>query len=237
MLLKIDYREHGFIELMKDTKDILYEVVPLEVGDFQIWKEDQLYMTLERKTEADLQASIKDGRWREQKERLELLRTNGSKVLFLIEKIEPSKRMYLDFKIIDGALINTICRDGYPILYTDSLKHTLEYVCILYKKIEKGEFEKQMGSSIQTTSSSLKKKMTNSSFFLTCLSSIPRVSVDIAGKIQEQYKDLYSLLQAYKEKGVDLLGDLEIGKGEKKRRLGKKLSSDIYKYLFGVELE
>jgi ERCC4-type nuclease len=236
MLLKMDYREHGAIELLKDMP-ITQEVILLDVGDFQIYKEDQLYLTIERKTEADLNSSIKDGRWREQKERLDILRQGGSRVVFLIERIDVSKSAFLDKKVLDGAILNTVFRDDYPIIFSDGLKHTVELIDTLYRKIEKGEFEKQRGSSIETTSSSLKKKMTNSNFFLTCLSSIPRVSVDIATKIQEHYKNLDELLVAFKAGNSELLSGIELGKGEKKRKLGKKLSSDIYTYLFGLEKE
>jgi ERCC4-type nuclease len=233
MLLKIDYREHGAIELLKELQ-ITQEVVPLDVGDFQILKDEQIYLTIERKTEADLNSSIKDGRWREQKERLDVLRQAGSKVLFLIERIEASKRPFLDNKVMGGAILNTLFRDGYPILYTDGINQTVDYIDMIYRKIEKGDFEKQMGSSLETTTSNLKKKVTNSSFFLTCLASIPRVSVDIATKIQEHYKTLDELLEGFKKGDKDLLADIELGKGEKKRKLGKKLSSDIHQYLFGL---
>ncbi len=231
MLLKVDYREHGIIEKLKTHSLIKYEVVTLEVGDFHFEKEDKLYLVIERKSEADLHNSLRDGRWREQKERLDLLRQSGSKVLFLIERVEFSKRAYIDFKLLQGAILNTLFRDEYPILYTDNLENTMEYLELLYKKIEKGDFEKIMGSSLETTATSYKKKVTNTSYFLTCLSAIPRVSLDIATKINEHYNNLDTLITNYKSTGKELLANIEVGKGEKKRKLGKKLSSDIYSYL------
>ncbi len=237
MLLKVDYREHGIIEKLQANSSMKFEVVPLEVGDFHFEKDDKLYLTIERKTEADLHSSLRDGRWREQKERLDILRQNSSKVMFLLEQVEASKRAFIDFKLNQGAIVNTLLRDEYPVLYSKNLNETIEYLEMIYKKIEKGDFEKQMGSSLETSASSIKKKLSNTNFFLTCLSSIPRVSLDIATKIQENYKNLDELITGFKGVGKEVLADIDVGKDGKKRKLGKKLSSDIYHYLFGLEVK
>lgn len=236
MNLKIDYREAGIIDKLKASNSSMkYEVVPLEVGDFHFEKDGKLYAAIERKTEADLNASLKDGRWREQKERLEVLRASGVKVIFLIEKIDANKRAFIEYNLLYGAILNTLFRDQYPVLYTENMTNTIEYIDLLYKKIERGDFEKTMGSSLETNASSLKKKLTNTSFFLSCLLAIPRVSLDIAKRINEEYKNLDELIGAYKIKGKELLASIEVGKDDKKRKLGKKLSSDIYNYLFNLQ--
>lgn len=244
MLIKIDYREHAIIEkvnskwILSDKQSELgtiYTKESLEVGDFHFVKDSKLYLVIERKTEADLQSSLKDGRWREQKERLDILRLNSTKVLFLIEQVDVSKRLFIDFKLNQGAIINTLLRDEYPVLYTKGLDETIEYLEMIYKKIENGDFEKQMGSSLETCASSVKKKLSTTNFFLTCLSGIPRVSLDIANRIQTQYINLDKLLIAYKEQGKYVLAELELGKNGKKRKLGKKLSCDINNFLFGLD--
>lgn len=252
MLIKIDYREHGIIEKVnsnnypkwytiqnpseiQEVLGVTFKVETLEVGDFHFEKAGKLYLAVERKTEADLQSSLRDGRWREQKERLDILRLHGTKVLFLIEQVDVCKTSFIDFKLNQGAIINTLLRDEYPILYSKGLDETIEYLEMIYKKIEKGDFEKQMGSSLQTSASSVKKKLSTTNFFLTCLSSIPRVSLDIANKIQNEYINLDKLLIAYKEEGKYVLAELELGKDGKKRKLGRKLSTDIYNFLFGLE--
>jgi hypothetical protein len=47
----------------------------------------------------------------------------------------------------------------------------------------------------------------------------------------EQYSTLDKLVDAFREKGTDLLSEINLGK----KKLGKKLSSDIYSYIFSIE--
>lgn len=228
LLLKIDYREHGLIELLQKKEHIKFEVGPLDVGDI-VFESPHMKIVIERKTEADLYASIKDGRSREQKERLDKLRELDPdvQIIFLIEQIDYLKRATIDFKLIQGSILNTIFRDRYSILFSECIENTVEYIEMLYKKVEKNDFNKQRGSSVTVESGLLKKKLEKSDYIILVLSAIPRVSNDIAKKIVEQYSTLDLLLQGFKEKGENMLADINLGK----KKLGKKLSSDIYGYL------
>ena len=207
---------------------IKFEVCPLEVGDIQ-FESPSNKIVIERKTEADLYASIKDGRSREQKERLDKLREMDPsiQIVFLIEQIDYLKRATIDFKMIQGSILNTIFRDNYSILFSECLENTVEYIEMLYKKVEKNEFNKQRGSSVTIESGLLKKKLEKSDYIILVLSAIPRVSNDIAKKIVECYSTLDLLIQGFKEKGEMMLSEINLGK----KKLGKKLSSDIYSYL------
>lgn len=234
MELQIDYRENQFISLFtSEERPIKFTIVTLEVGDFHIVKDGQLQIVLERKTEADLYASIKDGRWREQKERLDILRASGVTVCFLIERIE--KQDSLDYKLLNGALINTIFRDEYPICYTECIEHTIDYIEAICKKVEKREFAKQRGSSMEIKTEHLKKKMDKGDWYSLSLSSIPRVSLATAEKIKGRYSTIIELVNAYIQLGENLtakqnlLADIDLGK----KKLGKKLSADIYGYISG----
>jgi ERCC4-type nuclease len=228
LLLKIDYREHALIELLEKKEHIKFEVCPLEVGDIQ-FESPTSKIVIERKTEADLYASIKDGRSREQKERLDKLRELDPtvQIVFLIEQIDYLKRATIDFKMIQGSILNTIFRDNYSILFSECVENTVEYIEMLYKKVEKNEFNKQRGSSVTIESGLLKKKLEKSDYIILVLSAIPRVSNDIAKKIVECYSTLDVLIQGFKEKGEMMLSEINLGK----KKLGKKLSSDIYSYL------
>jgi ERCC4-type nuclease len=232
MELQIDYRENQFISLWAASeRGIPFNIVTLDVGDFCFQRDGQMMMVIERKTEADLQASISDGRWREQKERLDILRNLGVIVGFIIERME--KRDSLNFKLLDGAILNTLFRDNYPVCYTECIEHTIEYIEAIWKKLSNGDFQKQRGSSLEIKTDKLKKKMGKSDMFSLSLSTIPRVSLAIAEKIQERYPTMLDLARAYIELDGDataqanLLADIEVGK----KKLGKKLSSDIFGYI------
>jgi ERCC4-type nuclease len=229
-IVKIDYREHALIELLKSRNNMPFEVVPLDNGDIHYISEHQ-HIIIERKTEADLNSSIKDGRWREQKERLDILKAEGNcEIIFLIEQIDYTKRITIDFKLLQGAILNTLFRDKYPIMYSECLENSVEYLEMLYKKVQNNDFNKQRGSSIQVESTSIKKKLDKNDYIVLVLSAIPRVSNEIAKKIIEQYSTLDKLIDAFREKGGNLLSEISLGK----RKLGPKLSSDIYNYLFSL---
>jgi ERCC4-type nuclease len=226
-VVKIDYREHALIALLQQRGAVAHlEVGPLDIGDIHIGTE----LVLERKTEADMCASIRDGRWREQKERLDLLKATDPNVQvgFLIEQVvEPAKRAALDFNMLQAALVNTLFRDHSLVLYSECLTQTAEYIELLAKKVANGDFHKQRVSSLQIEAGLLKKKLGKTEYTQLVLAAIPRVSLDIAKHIVALYPTLDALLQAFKTTGPDLLADIALNK----RRLGSKLSNDIYSFL------
>ena len=81
MKLIIDNREKSIIPLFQEVE---YETTNLDLGDFQIINpEGEIILIIERKTQADLLSSIKDGRHREQK--LRLLNSSIPNIAYLIE--------------------------------------------------------------------------------------------------------------------------------------------------------
>ena len=222
--IKIDYREAALIALLQQRQACL-EIGPLDVGDVCIGS-----IVVERKTEADLCASIRDGRWREQKQRLDLLKAADPsvQVVFLIEQVEPSKRTSLDFYMMQSAIINTLLRDHSLVLYSECLQQTAEYIELIHKKVCNGDFLKERGSALEVEAGLLKKKMSKGDYTKIVLAAIPRVSLETAAHITALYPTLDSLTQAFKAGGPNLLAEILLNN---KRRLGNKLSSDIYAYL------
>ena len=76
----IDCREHKLCEAFKKHECV--EQKQLDIGDLQVWWNEELYLTIERKTIPDLNSSILDGRYREQKCRM---LANSNKILYLLE--------------------------------------------------------------------------------------------------------------------------------------------------------
>jgi ERCC4-type nuclease len=67
MNLYIDTRESQAIKELNNTE---YNVIPLDIGDFQIKSVGDTFVIFERKLLSDLLSSIKDGRYKEQSLRL-----------------------------------------------------------------------------------------------------------------------------------------------------------------------
>ena len=88
MKLCIDVRETALAALLPDAV-----LKPLVLGDITIENEDgKELVIIERKTVADLAASIKDGRYREQSARLTSYSLDNHRIVYLIEgSLRPAK--------------------------------------------------------------------------------------------------------------------------------------------------
>lgn len=265
MILLIDYRERSFINKIRagecnideDENDndtcngeliegefkwgninVMYKIQNLEVGDFIIKEsiEGDIRVIIERKTIKDLCASIVDGRFREQKERLKESVNDTSKILYIIEghknRMSNSSSGSLSKTIIDGSILNLIYRHNYKILQTENESDTFENIVLLYKKIKGSELEMVINneSPIKVNKMIKKGEKIAENIMAIQLSVIPGVSYNTSCIISSIYKNMKSLIDVYnncedEEKGEKLLKDIQIND---KRRLGVSLSKKIY---------
>jgi ERCC4-type nuclease len=113
------------------------EVLPL--GDVYVkTDEDKDILIIERKTIADLIASIKDGRYSEQSYRL----THSSgfpphSIVYIIEGSIGQLRTTLERKIVYSALASLNYFKGFSVIRTGSISETAEYIIWMCEKIEK----------------------------------------------------------------------------------------------------
>ena len=143
-MLIIDNRECKLIELIKNTSSftIPYEIKSLQIGDIIISndKHSDKSIIIERKCVQDMLASIKDGRYKEQKIRLqaEKFQSNGNKLIcYLIEGSSQDVRYPNEKKTFHGSLISTIFRDEIPLIRSMSLNETLDIIIRINDRINK----------------------------------------------------------------------------------------------------
>ena len=143
-MLIIDNRECKLIELIKNTSSftIPYEIKSLQIGDIIISndKHSDKSIIIERKCVQDMLASIKDGRYKEQKIRLqaEKFQSNGNKLIcYLIEGSSQDVRYPNEKKVFHGSLISTIFRDEIPLIRSMSLNETLDIIIRINDRINK----------------------------------------------------------------------------------------------------
>ena len=222
----IDTRELDIIKLLED-KNIDFKKEQLLVGDIMYKKNDEILYIIERKTIDDLGASIKDGRYKEQKARL-LSHYDATKVFYLLEGyIDRSKN--LDKKSVLGSMINILFRDNIKIINTVNLTQTVDVIEQIKTKYLAGKFIEGASVSNYTDTIKLNKKenMTKELCNIIQLATIPGVSKTTGTTIMENYKTLQHLIEEYKINGELMLKDLVLGK----KKLGKVLSKRIYEYL------
>lgn len=245
------------IELVIDTRErelhnkIEYAIPEqLDIGDILYRNNDNIVLLIERKTVRDLAASIKDGRLREQKARILGSGIDKDRVIYLIEGKLEGDIDNIPLNTLYGSIINTQLRDGIKVYRTMNMNETVLFIERMYDKLCKdiNEFwkykdNKEISSSEYSAclKTSKKANMTPSVWFITQLSLIPQVTPKIAEKIIEVYPTINILINEYDslettEEKENLLADITypLSTG-KSRRIGNKISSKIYNFLYGNE--
>ena len=242
LILEIDYREKGIIKCLESIENIniniKYKVLNLVIGDFILKEIDDtnteiIHYIIERKTLLDLAASITDGRFREQKQRL--LESIGvpDKIIYILEGNKSNKKYGSITKTtIDSSILNLIFKHKYRVVCSDNEKDTLDMLLTLYKKIQNKDFEKSIDVKFKAV-----KKNDNLDVFTSMLSVIPGVSITFAKKIKDVYKTFPLLLEAYSklddvDKKYKMLNSIQV---TEKRKLGNMLSKKIYNSIFESE--
>ena len=140
----IDNREGKLIELIRNTPSftIPYELKNLQIGDIVI--SSNIYpnksIIIERKCVPDMLASIKDGRYKEQKIRLqsEKSKSNGNIIFcYIIEGNINDVRFPKEKKVFHGSLVSSIFRDNIPLIRTSNLIETLDMIIRIHDRMDK----------------------------------------------------------------------------------------------------
>jgi len=189
----------------------------LDVGDVIISLETMKYV-LERKTWTDLTASICDGRWSEQKSRMNTQEDITTQYGFIIEgsiigwSSEENTRM--NPSCLWGALVKTQVRDNMNVFHTNDKEATSKLVLYLYKQLTTGGFEAKSISTVSGTSVKRKRDNLSSpeSIYIAMLSIIPGMSKTKAETIVKEYPSIKLLMEADK-KSIALLkcGNRKLG--------------------------
>jgi crossover junction endonuclease MUS81 len=236
-MITIDSRETSLIQECT-TKGVEFNKVFLNLGDIIV--NDYL---IERKTRADLSASIKDGRFREQKERLSS--QTQYKVIFLIEN--SNGKPSLPEKTLMSAIMNLTLNHNFQVLWSSSIQETCDIIQLLQKKVTgTTEITGTIGTTeitgmtgtigttemtettgtVLNTPPTIKKCDKLLEFALASqLNTIPGVSWKTALKIQEEHKTMSNLVEMFKTNDKLLV------------KYGKMLNTKIFKSIFGNELK
>ena len=244
-IIKIDNREKELIKLFNNKGyDMLLE--NLEIGDIQFLDllTKELIIIIERKTLSDLSSSIKDGRYKEQKERMIHGIKNNVRKIMLIEGDNMDK-FDLPLNTLESVIINTLLRDNIHIYISKNIENTIEFIENIISQIPKyyNDLQKEIINGEQKIFNNefnckLNKKdnITVEVCFINMLSQIPGVSNNIASKYVNKYKTINNFLIKLsqlpdKKKIIEVLGN-ELH-GVNNRKVGNKVGEKIYNYLFG----
>ena len=144
MRIIIDNREHLLYEkcetiLTNDRGYARIEKQVLPIGDILIkTDEGKDVMIIERKTLADLLASIKDGRYEEQSHRLKYASGFPShNILYIIEGMFSTLRTIMEKKLIISTMASLNYFKGFSVIRTSGIQETAEILVYFSDKIDR----------------------------------------------------------------------------------------------------
>lgn len=212
MSVFIDSREHDLIALLKNKyPKFKFAIKTLSVGDIQLNDADGApVLTLERKTWADLEASIIDKRWSEQGHRLRQLE---HRYMYLLEGRLKKARLHPN--ALRGAILNAQIRDKSQFIMMKNIDDTAKLCTELHRRFNSKKKGTGLAAPVLSSGLSKRKRMEDASnIYLKQLMCIPKISEPIATLIAETYPTRQALRDALQ---TDAVSNLMYGG----RRLGK----------------
>jgi ERCC4-type nuclease len=231
MKLVIDNRETFVLNEIKKVEHGSMEIVvqTLPVGDFLFKNgdDDGIALVVERKTFDDLASSIIDGRFREQKSRLDEMKNSGVRIMYIIEGSAMQYKGKLPLTTLLSAILNLMMSHEFMVMFCHNTQNTVDTLCLLEKKLGEQGCTKAGSTGVQIKLKSKGEKIKENMFLLQMMV-IPGVS-QLAGQvICKEYKSMAELIHAFEKGGEHMLAEMQVNE---KRKLGKALSSKIHKAL------
>jgi len=200
MTLLFDNRERALIAL--------YDPAPAtavcEVGD--IWIGDPTKpgaICAERKTIADFEASILDGRYREQRTRMtSSAATTGARPLYILEGNMAAGARRLGVPALMKHMTRLTIRYGIPVIQTANLTETKALVDLLAEQVaaDANTFVRTDPTTVAYTTTICSKKRENRDdpavFASAVLQQCPGVSAKIADALVAEFKSLTAIWTA-----------------------------------------
>ena len=224
----VDSRERTLLKIIRSRSDG-FEIKALPLGDVEVEYENGRGWLCERKTSADLAASIRDGRWKEQTSRLF---SCGKKIIIIVEgDLAEAHTMY---KSALGAYINMCLRD-VDTLRTWDADETFEVLVSLIDKMQhrtpKAPACRMGGLQIpKIRGKTSKRARDENNVEVRQLMCIPSVSEKVARALLNKFGDVSSLRLALSDPSSFPVVQLD-----SKSKLGKSRLKRLTRHLLGKD--
>uniref|UniRef100_A0A6C0HS02 ERCC4 domain-containing protein n=1 Tax=viral metagenome TaxID=1070528 RepID=A0A6C0HS02_9ZZZZ len=231
----VDTRETElYTELIKLVPET--ESKTLELGDISM---DEYGLVFERKTLADLQASIKDGRYREQGYRLLNSSYNPHNVVYIVEgNFSDYKYKFCDKKMLFSAMAS-IHAKGFSVMRTSNVMETAFYLSNLFakrKKLPLLEKEEQTQESTEKNyakyvNKTKNKNITENNIHEIMLMQIPSISDVTARHLIEEFKTIGGIIECVNTNPSAINEFKYPDKNGKMKKMSKAISENIIRFL------
>ena len=242
MQLLIDLREPktliNYIISLNETSNTKITIIQknLDIGDYVFYDEinSKEILIIERKSLADLEASIKDGRYNEQSFRLNETSLHNHNIIYLLEgaiiKYNPKFK-----NTLYSSLFSLNYYKGFSVInvlnQTETGDILLAFASKLLKENKPGFYcdvsnntENNNTNYISTLKTTKKSHMTSENIFQLMLMQIPGISNVSALALATEFKNMENLLNALKSDNVDKLENIKLASG---RKLNKKIITSL----------
>jgi len=223
----LDTRESDLIKILDGA-----EVKQLPVADVWIGVDSETKTSLsegiiaERKSIADLEASILDGRYREQRGRiLSYCQENNTRPLYILEGSLASGSGRLEKSALIKFINRLVLHYQIAVIRTSSVQETAEVIKALdqqWNETDPQKSIKKKTDSVKVTDGLHIQKKVNASdhkqFAISCLAQCPGVSVKIAEALIDTFGSLKGVIEApVKDIEVVKVGTRKVGPVVSKR--------------------
>jgi ERCC4-type nuclease len=242
MQLFIDLREPkslvSYIISLNETSNTKITIIQknLDIGDYIFYDElsNKEILIIERKSLADLESSIKDGRYNEQSFRLNETNLHNHNIIYLLEgaiiKYNPNFRStlysslfslnyYKGFSVINVlnqtetgdilmAFASKLLRENKPGFYSDLSNNN----------------ENNNTNYISTLKTTKKSHINSENIFQLMLMQIPGISNVSALALSNEFKNMENLLNSLKSTNIEKLENIKLASG---RKLNKKIIASL----------
>lgn len=196
LTVHVDSRESKLCNNFEKLSFSIHKV-QLQLGDIVIQNDDRTEFVIERKTIDDLSASIKDGRYHEQKKRL-FDNFERKKIIYIIEDFQS----FTGFSTIEkSAFIHTMFRDNVNLIFTKDPMDTCIFIQALFDRIVKNpqyffSGGEETSKNYFTLNTIKKKKPEIVDIHRGMLCQIPGISVNTANALLEKFGNFKEVLKA-----------------------------------------
>lgn len=229
-----------------NTKNIFYDLSlnitskNLHLGDVIICDlSENPIVIFERKTLYDLGSSIKDGRFKEQSERLiNSISLNNHNICYLIEgnmsSYNETKGRMLK-KALWSAITDLNYFKGFSVFNTLNTSQTAEYILRycdkLSREFKKGKTTYEPVSYSETLKTVKKENVTKENIHVIMLNQIPGISNKISTVIIDHCENLQKLIEICNTNKEELFDLCTVDKNNKKRKINKSTIEKLINFL------
>lgn len=229
MEVVIDTRERALSDAL-NSANVSHSVSQMPIGDASISSDGEIRVIVERKTWADLASSIRDGRYRDQQERISSVVSDPRRVVYIIEGdvdrdyVPRHGKNPVSRDALRSAVVRLGCDRGYTVLFARNVTDTAAWIESIRRKLP--DFGRPDSGYSGCAAVSKAQRATPSDVYRLMLRQIPCIGPGTSDAIAAEFPTFRNLIDAL-ESDPDRIASLKV----KGRSLSKTSFQSLISFL------